>query len=36
VLGALLEIGGKRVLNQQFGRTVKAIEARGSGGSPAG
>jgi hypothetical protein len=31
VLGALLEIGGKRILEQQFGKTVRAIETRDSG-----
>jgi len=35
VLGALLEIGGKRALSQQFGRTLKAIEARYSDDRPA-
>lgn len=35
VLAALLSSGGKRVLEKQFGQTVKAIEAEGNGGAPA-
>jgi hypothetical protein len=34
VLGALLASGGKRTLQQQFSKTVRAIETRDSGSRP--
>jgi hypothetical protein len=36
VLGAVAGIGGKRVLEKAFGKTVKAIEARNDGASMPG